>query len=129
MDQGGMESRVQALRQRDEHLLERLRDLGVQDSEPRSVFLHFFMETPVAARQLVEALRVSRFEHAEVGSTEPERGLTTVTVVVEEAIRRVTSPSYSGFLFRLAAHLGGVYDGWGMSVKTADSRSLQPTAV
>lgn len=129
MDESEMESRVQALRQRDEHLLERLRDLGVQDSEPRNVSLHFLMPTPVAARQLVEALQVSRFECAEVGPAEPESGLTGVTVVVKEAIKRVTSPSYSGFLFRLAAHLDGVYDGWGTTVKGAPSRTLQLTTV
>jgi regulator of RNase E activity RraB len=124
-----MESQVRALRQREEDSLEFLRNLGVPDSEPRGVTLHFFTETPLAARQLVEVLHASGFEHTEIEPTEPECGLTSVTVVVEEAIRRVTSPSYSGFLFRLAAHLDGVYDGWGTTVKEATSPSLQPAAV
>ena len=107
-----IEDLVAAQVEGDERLVEVLRQQGVDLNSPRHIDLEFYAPSEEAARMLVASLaRVSSGE-ADISPSvkEPEWA---VTYVVQATISSVIQPQAVEQRIRLAAAVGGTFDGWG----------------
>ncbi len=117
------EDQVAGHEQRNVVLVQRLVEMGVDPTLPRLIDLHFFMPSPVAARELAAKLQVRGVGEVVVGKPKPTDGNTSLTISVLESVSTITRRPYIEFLVQAASDLRGIHDGWGTSVQR-----VQPVA-
>ena len=117
------EDQVAGHEQRNVVLVQRLVEMGVDPALPRLIDLHFFMPSPVAARELAAKLQVRGVGEVVVGKPNPTDGNTSLTISVLESVSTITRRPYIEFLVQTASDLRGIHDGWGTSVQR-----VQPVA-
>lgn len=111
-----IQAEIEGHGRRNEVLLAVLLERGVRPDDSVQADLHFWMPSPDAAHALGEALRPRGFVRIAVGRPNPEDGVTSLTVVVEETVANIVSRPYVEFLVRAASDFDGTHDGWGTSV-------------
>ncbi|PYM29383.1 MAG: hypothetical protein DMD80_08525 [Candidatus Rokuibacteriota bacterium] len=107
-----IEELVAAQVEGDERLVEVLRQQGVDLNSPRHIDLEFYTPSEDAARRLVASLEGLLPGEADVRPSvqEPEWA---VTYVVSATVSSIVQPQAVEQRIRLAAAVGGEFDGWG----------------
>ena len=90
-------------------------------AKPREVDLNFWANGPKAAKSLAAALKERGYvvKSLQPAVGEKKSGLWAVDVAAKVAPETVISECFTEELVRLAANLGGKFDGWGTSIHEA----------